>query len=153
MLIYSDQLHSQSLNTMLSPSELSSLHDHFHQPHDADSDRKSVTTEISSPMTPSGEIPPPLSIRKPTPPVPPRHPDRVSLAPSLDAPTAPEPHRARKTTSEKTRPGRSFQGTFVSLCLVNFVCAIDSSILSVALPVSDREQLPAEPAYDSLRRY
>lgn len=43
--------------------------------------------------------------------------------------------QAAETDQQETQRGWRFYGTFASLGLLNFVCAIDATILSVALPV------------------
>jgi hypothetical protein len=127
---------------MLSPAELSSLYDHFSLPDDPDGRRRSTSTEPVTPTTLLADIPRPLSLRRlPPPPPPPRNPQRASLPPSRrDALPIPETRTAGRAAVRKAVSGGSFRGTFVSLCLVNLVCAIDSSVLAVALPVS-REDL------------
>lgn len=51
--------------------------------------------------------------------------------------------------SPPTKYGWRFYGSFVCLCVINLVCAIDASILSVALPVSPSSFLSRNPHHGS----
>ena len=61
--------------------------------------------------------------------------------PGTDEQPATGGQRARDEQPCSIKKGWRFYGTLSTLALLNFICAVDATILAVALPVSDRPHI------------
>jgi hypothetical protein len=58
-----------------------------------------------------------------------------SQTPSIMGPEPVDPTDKKLDVSPSPKLGWRFLGAFACLCVINFICAIDATILAVALPV------------------
>lgn len=80
-------------------------------------------------------------------------PNEKAPQPALEpAPASPAPASALPQQPEKFKPGWKLLSAFASIAIVNLACALDATVVSVALPVRAPSYFPFMQFWLTVRR-